>query len=181
MVGFISLPNALNQQTAKTGSHTLTQFCCILLLAKHYLPQHHSSRFYSKIDSAIIENIDIAIKTYSVVIAQPPPVTILPTFLCLPLFVSGIPVVLDTFDFALVIPVALFQENPPLFITYLFPFLVSALNILKLTKFLSHNVDKPVDLSFSESPQQSQLLEFLLVARAFLYPVLLLHLHRVCP
>ena len=42
-----------------------------------------------------------------------PPVTILPAFRCLPDFVSGIPVFLDIFLLALVMPVALFQENPP--------------------------------------------------------------------
>lgn len=46
---------------------------------------------------------------------QPPPVTILPTLRCRPLFVSGIPVALEILDLARVTPIARFQENPPLF------------------------------------------------------------------
>lgn len=50
-------------------------------------------------------------------VKHPPPVTIFPIFLCLPLFVNGMPVFLD-------IPAlddeyldSLFIENPPLFIS----------------------------------------------------------------
>jgi hypothetical protein len=46
-------------------------------------------------------------------IEQPPPVTIFPIFLCLPLFVRGIPIDRDNLDLARVIPTALFQEKPP--------------------------------------------------------------------
>ena len=37
-----------------------------------------------------------------------------PTFCCLPLLVNGTPIFLEMFDFAPEIPVALFQEKPPL-------------------------------------------------------------------
>jgi hypothetical protein len=56
--------------------------------------------------------IDIIIKNG---MQQHPPVAILPTLRCLPDFVRGIPVDLDIFDFARVIPVARFQEKPPWF------------------------------------------------------------------
>ena len=54
-------------------------------------------------------------------IKQPPPVTILPIFLWRPDFVKGIPVALLIFRFALVTPMALFQENPPLFAKPIIP------------------------------------------------------------
>ena len=47
---------------------------------------------------------------------QPPPVTILPIFLCLPLLVNGIPMDREILDFVLEIPINRFHENPPLFI-----------------------------------------------------------------
>lgn len=47
---------------------------------------------------------------------HPPPVTVLPTLHCLPLFVSGMPMDLDILDLAAEMPVARFHENPPLFI-----------------------------------------------------------------
>lgn len=43
-----------------------------------------------------------------------PPVTILPIFLCRPDLVRGMPVLRDTFRFALVIPNNLFHEKPAL-------------------------------------------------------------------
>jgi hypothetical protein len=49
-------------------------------------------------------------------IPKQPLETILPIFCCLPLLVNGIPIFREMFDFAVDIPVALFQENPPLFI-----------------------------------------------------------------
>jgi len=55
-----------------------------------------------------------------IVIRHPPPVTILPIFLCLPLLVRGIPIERDIFDFAEEIPINRFHEKPPLFI-FVFP------------------------------------------------------------
>jgi hypothetical protein len=55
-------------------------------------------------------------------IKHPPPVTILPIFLCLPDFVVGIPVAFAIFLFAFVIPVALFQLNDSPSIPVLVPF-----------------------------------------------------------
>jgi hypothetical protein len=49
-------------------------------------------------------------------IKHPPPVTILPIFLCLPDFVNGIPICLDSLDLAADKPEARFHEKPPLFI-----------------------------------------------------------------
>lgn len=37
-----------------------------------------------------------------------------PIFCCLPLLVKGTPIFLEMFDFAAEIPIALFQEKPPL-------------------------------------------------------------------
>ncbi len=42
--------------------------------------------------------------------------TVRPIFCCLPLFVKGTPIFLEMFDLVPEIPVALFQEKPPLFI-----------------------------------------------------------------
>ena len=64
-----------------------------------------------------ISRTSIVIKSIgsSIVTRHPlPPVTIFPIFLCLPDFVSGMPVFLEIFCFALVIPVARFQESPHL-------------------------------------------------------------------
>ena len=55
----------------------------------------------------------------TIVTRHPPPVTILPIFLCRPLFVSGIPIVRETLDLAADIPTNLFHENPPRFISLL--------------------------------------------------------------
>jgi hypothetical protein len=63
----------------------------------------------------IIKTIIIGIVNATIVTEQPFE-TILPIFCCLPLLVNGIPIFREMFDFALDIPVALFQENPPLFI-----------------------------------------------------------------
>ena len=54
-------------------------------------------------------------KPSSIGVRHPPPVIILPIFRCLPLFVNGIPVAREIFVLNLVMPVARFQENPPLF------------------------------------------------------------------
>lgn len=47
---------------------------------------------------------------------QLPPVTILPIFLSLPLFVKGIPIFLEIPDLNAEIPTSLFHEKPPKFI-----------------------------------------------------------------
>jgi len=47
---------------------------------------------------------------------HPPPVTILPIFLCLPLLVNGIPIDREILDLAAETPMNRFHENPPLFI-----------------------------------------------------------------
>ena len=57
---------------------------------------------------------------------HPPPVTIFPIFRWRPLFVSGIPVEREMFDFILVIPSARFQEKPPFPMIYL-PFIILGL------------------------------------------------------
>ena len=51
-----------------------------------------------------------------IMMRHPPPVVILPTLRCRPLFVRGIPVALEILDFARLIPAARFHEKPPLFI-----------------------------------------------------------------
>jgi hypothetical protein len=77
------------------------------------LDQSIGYQIYLKIKKAIVTGIPIQKAAIS---KQPPPLTILPSFLSIPLSVNGTPIDREILDLAADTPKNLFQEKPPRFI-----------------------------------------------------------------